>query len=33
MRRLRTFKDITLGVFGNDKINFWRGSAGLTFGF
>ena len=33
VRRLRSFEDITLGVFSNDKINFWRGSAGLTFGF
>jgi outer membrane protein with beta-barrel domain len=33
VRRLRTFNDVTLGVFGNDQINFWRGSAGVTFRF
>jgi hypothetical protein len=30
---MRTFKSVTLGVFGNDQIDFWRGSVGLTFGF
>jgi hypothetical protein len=33
LRRLRTFDDVTLGVFGAEKINFWRGSAGLTLRF
>lgn len=33
VRHIKTFQDITLGVFGNDQINFWRGSAGLTFRF
>ena len=33
VRRMRTFKSVTLGVFGNDQIDFWRGSVGLTFGF
>jgi hypothetical protein len=33
VRRMRSFKNVTLGVFGNDQIDFWRGSAGLTFGF
>ena len=33
LRRLRTFEDVTLGVFSTDKINFWRGSAGLTLRF
>jgi len=33
LRRLRTFEDVTLGVFSSDKINFWRGSAGLTLRF
>ena len=33
VRHLRTFQDITLGVFSNDKLDFWRGSAGLTFRF
>jgi hypothetical protein len=30
VRRLRTLQNVTLGIFGNDKIDFWRGSAGLT---
>ena len=33
IRHLRTFKDVTLGVFGNDKLDFLRASAGLTFRF
>jgi opacity protein-like surface antigen len=33
LRHLRTFEDITLGVFGNDRIDFWRGSAGFTLRF
>ena len=33
IRRLKTFQDITLGVFGNDQLKFWRGSAGVTFRF
>jgi len=33
VRHLRSLKNVTLGVFGNDKIDFWRGSAGLTFSF
>lgn len=33
LRRLRTFEDVTLGVFSSDKIDFWRGSAGLTLRF
>jgi hypothetical protein len=33
IRHLRTFKDITLGVFSNDKLDFLRASAGLTFRF
>jgi hypothetical protein len=33
VRRLRTFKSVTLGVFGNDQIDFWRGSAGITLSF
>jgi opacity protein-like surface antigen len=33
VRHIKTFQDITLGVFNNDQINFWRGSAGLTFSF
>jgi hypothetical protein len=33
VRHLRTLEDVTLGIFGNDKIDFWRGSAGLVFRF
>jgi hypothetical protein len=33
LRRVRSFKDVTLGVFGNDQIDFWRGSAGVTLRF
>jgi opacity protein-like surface antigen len=33
VRRMRSFKNVTLGVFGNDHIDFWRGSAGVTLRF
>jgi opacity protein-like surface antigen len=34
VRHMQTFKDMTLGgFFSNDKLDFWRGSAGLTFRF
>jgi opacity protein-like surface antigen len=33
VRHLRTLKDVTLGVFSKDQIDFWRGSAGVTFRF
>jgi hypothetical protein len=33
IRRMRSFQNVTLGVFGNDHINFWRGSAGVTLRF
>jgi opacity protein-like surface antigen len=33
IRHLQTFQDVTLGVFGNDQVDFWRGSAGLVFRF
>jgi len=33
VRHLHTFQDVTLGVFGNDQLDFWRASAGLTFRF
>jgi outer membrane protein with beta-barrel domain len=33
LRHLRTFKDFTLPGFSSDKLDFWRGSAGLTFRF
>jgi len=33
VRHLRTFQDLTLGVFGNDQVDFWRASAGVVFRF
>jgi hypothetical protein len=33
VRRMRTFQNITLGLFSSDQLSFWRGSAGLTFRF
>ena len=33
VRHLRTLHDVTLGVFGNDNVDFWRASAGLVFRF
>ena len=33
VRHIRTFKEVTLGLFGNDQLDFWRGSAGLTLRF
>jgi outer membrane protein with beta-barrel domain len=33
VRHLHTLQDVSLGVFGGDKLDFWRGSAGLTFRF
>ena len=33
VRHMQTFKDLTFGVFSDEKLDFWRGSAGLTFRF
>lgn len=33
VRHLKTLSDITLGVFSSDKLEFWRGSVGVTFKF
>src|SRR5262245_26280055 len=33
VRHLHTLQDVTLGVFSNQRLDFWRGSAGLTFRF
>jgi opacity protein-like surface antigen len=33
VRHLHTLQDITLGVLSDQKLDFWRGSAGLTFRF
>jgi opacity protein-like surface antigen len=33
IRHIRTVKDVTLGVFSAEQLDFWRGSAGLTLRF
>lgn len=33
IRHLRTMSDVTLGLFSNDQLDFWRASAGLTLRF
>lgn len=33
MRRMKTLKDVTLGRFSSDTLEFWRGSAGVIFRF
>lgn len=33
IRHIKTFEELTLGIFDNQKIDFWRGSAGLVFRF
>jgi opacity protein-like surface antigen len=33
VRHLHTLQDVTLGVFQNQRLDFWRASAGLTFRF
>ena len=33
VRRIKTLSDVTLGVFSSDKLEFWRGSAGVTLRF
>ena len=33
VRHLHTFQDVTLGVFGNEQVDFWRATAGITFRF
>lgn len=33
VRHLRTVQDVPLGLFSNDKLDFWRASAGLTLRF
>ena len=33
VRRIKTLSDVTMGVFSSDKLEFWRGTAGLTFRF
>jgi len=33
VRHTQTFDTINLGVFSNDKLDFWRGSAALVFRF
>ena len=33
IRHFHTLQDVTLGLFGNQQLDFWRASAGLTFRF
>jgi opacity protein-like surface antigen len=33
VRRLKTLSNVTLGFLSGEKLEFWRGSAGLTFRF
>jgi hypothetical protein len=33
VRHLHTLQNATLGTFASDRLNFWRGSAGLTLRF
>jgi hypothetical protein len=33
VRHMHTLQDVTLGVFSSAKLDFWRGSAGVTFRF
>jgi len=33
VRRMRTLQDVPFGIFSDEKLEFWRGSAGLTFRF
>jgi opacity protein-like surface antigen len=33
VRHMHTLQDVTLGVFNNAKLDFWRASAGVTFRF
>ena len=33
VRHLRTLQDVTLGLFSNAQLDFWRASAGLTLRF
>jgi len=33
IRHIQSFSDLTLGIFNNDQLGFWRGSLGLTLRF
>lgn len=33
VRHMHTLQDVSLGVFSQDKLDFWRGSLGLTLRF
>ena len=33
LRRVRTFKDMSFGMFSTEQLDYWRGSAGLTLRF
>jgi hypothetical protein len=33
IRHVKTLSDLTLGIFEDDKLSFWRASLGLTLRF
>jgi hypothetical protein len=33
LRRIRTFKDLSLGMFSKEQLDYWRGSVGLSLRF
>ena len=33
IRRISTFKDVSLGMFSSEQLEFWRGSVGLNLSF
>ena len=33
LRRLRTFKELSLGVFSKEQVEYWRGTVGLSLRF
>ena len=33
IRRLKTLQGLTLGIFSDEHVEFWRGTAGITFQF
>jgi opacity protein-like surface antigen len=33
VRRIRSFKDMSLGIFNNEQLEYWRGSVGVSLKF
>ena len=33
LRRIRTFKDVSLGMFNKEQLEYWRGSVGVSLKF